>query len=83
MMKQIIQKNSPKLKDLHLKTERVTKYLLKELLSTCNVVGNDYTSNHMNSWKVYLWKYSALEDNMENFSRNLSVTSDKFGLNQA
>ena len=49
MMKQIIQKNSPKLKDLHLKTERVTKYLLKELLSTCNVVGNDYTSNHMNS----------------------------------
>ena len=27
MMKQIIQKNSPKLKDLHLKTERVTKYL--------------------------------------------------------
>lgn len=24
--------NSPKLKDLHLKTERVTKYLLKELL---------------------------------------------------
>lgn len=49
MKKQIIQKNSPKLKDLHLKTERVTKYLLKELLSTCNVVGNDYTSNHMNS----------------------------------
>ena len=27
MMKQIIQKNSPKLKDLHLNTERVTKYL--------------------------------------------------------
>ena len=27
MKKQIIQKNSPKLKDLHLKAERVTKYL--------------------------------------------------------
>lgn len=33
--------------------------------------------------KSVFMKYSALEDNIENFSRNLRVTSDKFGLNQA